>query len=99
MIAALPQPEAPEPSPTATPSSFVWTSRGQELELSSPRNGPIRLRSQAGAEVTIEFDAYTAEILARHLMDFHAQLEIERWEPVYEAERYGRLKPRPPGSV
>jgi hypothetical protein len=96
----LAQPESPPPSRGTTPSSFVWTSpSGQELEMSAVRNGPIRLRARADAEVTVDFDAHTAEILARHLMDFYHQLEIERWDPIYDAEAQGRPKPPPPRSL
>lgn len=96
---SLPYVESPSPSAESTPSSFVWTSAaGNELELSAVRNGPIRLRARAGGEATVDFDAHTAEILARHLMDFHAQLEIERWEPVFQAEAGGRPKPAPPAA-
>lgn len=93
----LPYVQAPPPSTATTPSSFVWTSpAGQELQLSAVRNGPIRIRARSASEATVDLDAHTAEILARHLMDFHAQLEIERWEPIFDAEAQGRRKPPPP---
>lgn len=93
----LPYLEPPPPSAGTTPSSFVWTSSGgQELELSAVRNGPIRIRARSASEASVDLDAHTAEILARHLMDFHAQLEAERWEPIFDAEAHGRPKPPPP---
>jgi len=93
----LPYVEPTPPSAGATPSSFVWTSPGgQELDLSAVRNGPIKIRARSASEASVDLDAHTAEILARHLMDFHAQLEIERWEPIYDAETHGRPKPPPP---
>jgi hypothetical protein len=72
----LPQPEPPSPNTTPRAVSFGTNPGGHELELTAERNGPIKLRAQ-DYEVTIEFDAHTAEILARHLQDFHEQLEID----------------------
>jgi hypothetical protein len=93
----LPYVERRPPSAGTTPSSFVWTgSGGQELELSAVRNGPIRVRARSACEASVDLDAHTAEILARHLMDFHAQLEAERWEPSFDAGAHSRPKPPPP---
>ena len=86
-------PDTPAPSAEARPSSFVWTSEGQELELSAVSGGPIRLRSKAAGEVTIEICAEAAELIARFLENFLAQLNAERWEAVFEAERRGLPKP------
>jgi len=68
----------------------------QILTQSAPTPAGVGDPQLALQDLHQAIDAHTAEILARHLMDFHAQLEIERWEPVFDAEAHGRPKPPPP---
>ena len=92
------RPKTPDPSPLAEPVSFVFTSEGQELELSAHRNGPLVITSRADTETKIEICAEAAELLARFLENYKVQLDAERWEPVYLAEQHQnppRGTPRP----
>lgn len=90
--AAADPPATPSPSARAQPVSFVFTSEGQELELSAHRHGPLLLTSRTDAGTTsIEMCAEAAELIARFLESYKVQLDSERWEPVYQAEQ--RHKP------
>ncbi len=87
-------PATPPPSAKAQPVSFVFTSAGQELELSAHRHGPLVLTSRTNNEASIEICAEAAELIARFLQNYKLQLDAERWEPVYQAEQR-RKPPRP----
>lgn len=80
-------PATPPPSAKAQPVSFVFTSEGQELELSAHRHGPLVLTSRTDTETSIEICAEAAELIARFLENYKLQLDAERWEPVYQAEQ------------